>query len=87
MVGNPEVSKSGPESSDGLTSACWPRAKLCGLWGLETHRNANVVLAYAGTHFRRIPAPRLRGDKLRGNDVTFGAAENPGGLVGAENNC
>jgi hypothetical protein len=42
-----------------------------------THRNESqpfVTPAQAGVHITRtswIPAPRLRGDKLRGNDVTF----------------
>jgi hypothetical protein len=34
-----------------------------------------VVPAEAGTHARWIPAPRLRGDKLRRNDVTFDGAK------------
>jgi len=40
-VSNPKVSKSSTESSDGLTSACWPRAKLCALQVLEIHRSAD----------------------------------------------
>ena len=41
-----------------------------------THSNESqgVTPAQAGVHVTRanwIPAPRLRGDKLRGNDVTF----------------
>jgi hypothetical protein len=46
-----------------------------------THRNESqpfVTPAQAGVHVTRrscIPAPRLRGDKLRENDVTFDGAK------------
>jgi len=41
-----------------------------------------VVPAKAGTHVGRIPAPRLRGGKLRGNDVTFDGADGYLDLLG-----